>query len=240
MPYVFWVSAYWPGGENKPLRFADLHCREDVSVIIVMLGTNWCGACTSFMQRMAELSDELSAAGAEIIFVEIEDYAQEDCTTEEAQEHISRHIGEEVGYRVGDADSRPGQGNYFTNAGLVSSYPTVAVIRRRDMRVIADNSTGAGSLDLVQVALDPERDWTVPVKPDVMTAAMVSSEPNNDPETAAPLEVGTLQGGICDAEPDYFQINVTGRMATQLAFANAVGDLDMVLWDAENSEAARR
>ena len=110
------------------------------------------------------------------------------------------------------------------------------------MRVIADNSTGAGSLDLVQVALDPERDWTVPVKPDVVSRCggqEESSEPNNDPETAAPLPVGTLQGGICDAEPDYFQINVTGAWRLELAITNAVGDLDMVLWDAENSEAMR-
>ena len=242
MPYVFWENAYWPGGEKKPLRFSDLHCQEDISVIIVMFGTNWCTACTSFMQRVVELSDELEAAGAEIVFVEIEDYAQDECTSDEAQDHITRHIGESVGYRVGDADSRPGAGNYFTTAGLVSVYPTVAIIRRRDMRIIADNSTGAGSLDLVQVALDPERDWTVPVKPDVVSncgGQEESSEPNNVAAEAAQLETGTLAGGICDAEPDYFRIGVTGAWRLELAFENAVGDLDMVLWDEENQEALR-
>ena len=242
MPYVFWESAFWPGGENKPLRFSELHCKQETSIIIVMLGTNWCSACTSFMQRVVGLSDELEAAGAEIVFMEIEDYAHEECTSEEAQDHITRHIGEEVGYRVGDADSRPGSGNYFTNAGLVSSYPTVAIIRRRDMRVIADNSTGAGALDLVQVALDPERDWTVPVTPEVRdncAGQEETSEPNNDPDQKASLAVGALEGGVCDAEPDYFQIDVTGAWRLELAFENSVGDLDMVLWDAENQEALR-
>ena len=242
MPYVFWENAFWPGGENKPLRFSELHCKQDVSVIIVMFGTNWCSACTSFMERMSQMSAELAAVGAEILFVEIEDYGQEDCTSQEAQDHISRHIGEAVGYRVGDADSRPGQGNYFTNAGLVSSYPTIAVIRRRDMRVIADNSTGAASLDLVQVAMDPERDWTVPEKPDVVSRCDgqdEQGEPNNEPSAATPLPAGTLMGGICDAEPDYFRIETQGAWRLELAFANAVGDLDMVLWDEVNSEALR-
>lgn len=242
MPYVFWESAYWPGGEKKALRFSELHCKQETSIIIVMLGTNWCSACTSFMQRIVELWDDLEAAGAEIVFVQIEDYSNEECTSDEAQDHISRHIGEAVGYRVGDADSMPGSGNYFTNAGLVSSYPTVAIIRRRDMRVIADNSTGAGSLDLVQVALDPERDWTVPAVPEVQdncNGQEEQSEPNNDPEQRASLDVGTLTGGICDAEPDYFQIDVTGAWRLELAFDNAVGDLDMVLWDETNQEALR-
>ena len=107
-------------------------------------------------------------AGAEIVFVQVEDEARESCSSDEAQRHISRKIGNEVGYRVGDEDSRPGNGNYFTNAGLVESYPTVAIVRRRDMRVIADNSTGAALLDLVEVARDPERDWTVPYVPEVV------------------------------------------------------------------------
>ena len=242
MPYVFWESAYWPGGDHKPLRFSELHCQQETSIIIVMLGTNWCSACTSFMQRVVALSDELEAAGAEIVFVEIEDYSHEECTSDEAQDHITRHIGEEVGYRVGDADSKPGSGNYFTNAGLVSSYPTVAIIRRRDMRVIADNSTDAGALDLVQVALDPERDWTVPVVPEVRdncAGQEEDGEPNNEPEQKGNIEPGSLVGGICDAEPDYFQINVTGAWRLELAFDNSVGDLDMVLWDAENQEALR-
>ena len=240
MPYVFWESVL---AERREEAVAISEpCQQETSILIVMLGTNWCSACTSFMQRVVERWDELEAAGAEIVFVQIEDYSNEECTSDEAQDHISRHIGEEVGYRVGDADSMPGSGNYFTNAGLVSSYPTVAIIRRRDMRVIADNSTGAGSLDLVQVALDPERDWTVPAVPEVQdncNGQEEQSEPNNDPEQRASLDVGTLTGGICDAEPDYFQIDVTGAWRLELAFDNAVGDLDMVLWDDTNQEALR-
>ena len=242
LPYVYWENAFHPGGAQAPLRFADLHCQEETSIIILVLGTNWCTACTSFMERLAERSQELTDAGAEIVFVQVEDEARESCSSDEAQRHISRKIGNEVGYRVGDEDSRPGNGNYFTNAGLVESYPTVAIVRRRDMRVIADNSTGAALLDLVEVARDPERDWTVPYVPEVVDRCggqNEGSEPNDEPTQAAPLAPGTILGGICDANSDYYQIDVMGGWRLELSFENSVGDLDVVIWDEANDSVAR-
>ena len=58
----------------------------------------------------------------------------------------------------------------------------------------------------MEVARNPDRDWTVPTPPMVMDSAGVkeSSEPNDVASQAAPLTVGSIDGGICDGMPDSF------------------------------------
>ena len=36
---------------------------EEVSIMIFVVGTVWCGACTSYATRIAEISDDIEAAG---------------------------------------------------------------------------------------------------------------------------------------------------------------------------------
>ena len=248
IPYVYWETAYHPDGEmrNRPLRFADLHCDESVSIMIFVVGTVWCGACTSYATRIAEISDEIEAAGGRIVFIELENAERQLATSEEAQRHLRNYIGEDVGIRVGDADTfpqtGPGVGGLIKSSRVATGYPTVVIVRRSDMQVIADSSTGARSLDLVQVALNPDRDWTKPPPPMIESncdGQEEDSEPNNTPDTAAPLSDGTILGGICDAEPDFYQVGVQGAWRFTVEFSNAVGNLDAVLWDPETNGPVR-
>ena len=144
IPYVYWENAFFPDGTQGPLRFGDLHCDEDVSIMIFVVGTLWCGACTSYAQRIAQIAPDIEAAGGRIIFIELEDNDHQPCTSEVAHRHLSQYIGN-VGIRVGDADTQPG-GGYVASSGVVRGYPTVVVVRRSDMRIIADDSTGAQDL----------------------------------------------------------------------------------------------
>ncbi|MEE2756433.1 MAG: hypothetical protein VYA30_07215 [Myxococcota bacterium] len=233
IPYVYWENAHYPGGEVKPLRFGELHCDESVSIMIFVVGTTWCGACTSYAQRIAESAAEIEAAGGRIIFIELEDDNHAPCTSEIANRHLSRYIGD-VGIRVGDADTQPGGGGYMATSGVVRAYPTVVIVRRSDMRIIADDSTGARDLDLVAVANNPDQDWTAPAPPMVENRCDgpdEDSEPNNSSMQAAPLGFGTMRGGICDGYADFFQINETGSWRLNLDFAHDVGDLDVAVWD---------
>ena len=246
IPYVYWENAYHPGGESGPLRFADLHCDEDVSIMIFVVGTVWCGACTSYAMRIAEISDEIEAAGGRIVFIELENGERQLATSEDAQRHLRNYIGEDVGIRVGDADTfpqtTPGMGGLIRGSRVATGYPTVVIVRRRDMQVIADSSTGARSLDLVAVAKDPERDWTKPPPPMIESncgGQEEDSEPNNTPAMAADLVPGTILGGICDAEPDFYQIGSQGAWRFSVAFENSVGNLDAVLWDPETDSPIR-
>jgi len=241
IPYVYWENAHFPGGEVKPLRFGELHCDESVSIMIFVVGTTWCGACTSYAQRIAEISSEIEAAGGKIIFIELEDDNHEPCTSSVANRHLSNYIGD-VGIRVGDADTQPGGGGYMASSGVVRAYPTVVIVRRSDMRIIADDSTGARDLDLVAVAQDPDRDWTAPSVPMIDSKCEgqeEDSEPNNSSAQAATLALGSVDGGICDGYPDFFQVNEQGSWRLSVNFDHSVGDLDVAVWDV-NSDGPMR
>ena len=101
------------------------------------------------------------SCGGRIIFIELEDNDHQPRTSEVAHRHLSQYIGN-VGIRVGDADTQPGGGGYVASGGGSRLCPTVVVVRRSDMRIIADDSTGARDLNLVEVARNSDRDWTVP------------------------------------------------------------------------------
>ena len=57
----------------------------------------------------------------------------------------------------------------------------------------------------------------------------MTSEPNNDESQAAALSVGTMNGGICDENPDVFSIDLTGSWTVTLDFQHAQADLDLYL-----------
>ncbi len=233
IPYVYWENAHYPSGVVKPLRFGDLHCDESVSIMIFVVGTTWCGGCTSYAQRIAQSAEQIEAAGGRIIFIELEDDNYAPCTSEVANRHLSQYIGD-VGIRVGDADTQPGGGGYMATSGVVRAYPTVVIVRRSDMRIIADDSTGARDLDLVAVAQNPDQDWTAP-EPAIVENRCdgpdEASEPNNSVMQAAPLDAGMVRGGICDGYADFYQINEPGAWQLRLDFTHSVGDLDVAVWD---------
>jgi thiol-disulfide isomerase/thioredoxin len=241
IPYVYWENAHFPGGQVKPLRFGELHCDESVSIMIFVVGTTWCGACTSYAQRIAEISDEIEAAGGKIIFIELEDDNHNPCTSEVADRHLSNYIGD-VGIRVGDADTRPGGGGYMASSGVVRAYPTVLIVRRSDMRIIADDTTGARDLDLAEVARNPDRDWTAPSPPMVESncgGQEEDSEPNNSPAQAENLSMGSRDGGVCDGYPDFYQVNEQGPWKLTINFDHGVGDLDVSVWDVSSEGPMR-
>jgi len=241
IPYVYWDNAYYPGGVVKPLRFGELHCDESVSIMIFVVGTTWCGACTSYAQRIAEKASEIEAAGGRIVFIQLEDDNHQPCTGAVANRHLSNYIGD-VGIRVGDAETQPGNGGYMASSGVVRGYPTVVIVRRSDMRIIADDSTGARDLDLAEVARNPDRDWTAPPVPMIESQCggqEEDGEPNNSAAQATALTVGTIDAGVCDGYPDFFHISEQGPWRLSLEFQHDVGDLDVAVWDANTGGPAR-
>ena len=242
VPYVYWQNAHYPGGVVKPFRFADVHCDDEVSIIVFVAGTTWCGACSAYAQRIAEFSEELEAAGGRVVFIELENDAREPCTSEEADRHLSNVIGD-VGIRVGDADTRPGDGGYIAVSNVVRAYPTVFVVRTSDMRIIADDSTGARELDLIEVARNPERDWTRPEPPMIESncgGQEEDTEPNNTAMEASTLTSSSpIDGGVCDGYADYYRIEAEGRWRLTLEFQQSVGDLDVVVWNVAGQQPER-
>jgi hypothetical protein len=128
------------------------------------------------------------------------------------------------------------------NSGLIEYFPTSFVIRRSDMTLIADQRDGSYYLPLVEIAQDPDADWSSPPQPGIVPELATNCEdgdeevfePNNTPDEAGAIGDGDfIEGGVCDSQPDYYQIDIEGDWTLNLEFSTATGDLDMYVWDNE-------
>ena len=57
------------------------------------------------------------------------------------------------------------------------------------------------------------------------------TEPNDSPRQAAPLEPGTLGGGICTTDGDFYAISLEGPWSLSVEFDSTLGDIDVYVWD---------
>ncbi len=67
------------------------------------------------------------------------------------------------------------------------------------------------------------------------TEEALEADGNNDASAAPALEVGAVEGGVCDAEPDFYQVSLEGAWRLDLAFTHENGDLNAYVWDAETN-----
>lgn len=112
------------------------------------------------------------------------------------------------------------------------------------LRVPRDAMEGDG---FVVVVLDPERQIAdvrrgndVGAAPLSVAAACVDDDPrsNEGPATATPLDASPLEGGVvCPFTEDWYALDLdaAGALTVRLAFDHALGDLDLVVWDAEGA-----
>lgn len=241
-PALRWDSAFRNGVEGE-FALADFYCNDeqygDKSVLVLVAGAGWCAPCTVYAQRLAPQFPMLEAAGAEIIFFEVEDANYEPATSHFANEHLTRIIGPDKGTRVGDADTLP-RPNFLRSSGVIDAFPTVFVVRRSDMRLIADSRMAQYYLPLLDIAEDPDADWSNPGAPmfrnNCEDGDDEAGEPNNSPENATPLAPGAARGGICDVNPDFYQIDIEGDWRFDIEFSHAQGDIDVFVWDAASNQ----
>jgi len=248
-PPLSWDGAYLPDGSTTFFSLEDVHCDDEAwgqySILIVIVGAGWCGACSSYAARMSQQAAAIDAAGGLIIYLEIEDSNYELATSEWAQEHLSRLIGTTPGIRVGDADGKvfglPSPGT-VRGAGIATSLPTVFVVRRSDMSVIANQNVSNFDLPFIDIAQDPDRDWSQPPRPEFDNRCEgpdEAFEPNDTAAEAKTLPTGErVAGGICADAPDFYQVDVQGEWRLEMALRHDVGDLDVFVWDVENDTAA--
>jgi len=236
-PALRWETAF-ENGEEGTFSFADFHCDDerwgDAEVAIIVIGAGWCTACTAYTLRLEPQLEALRAAGGVVIFLEAQDANFDPASSEFANDHLTRLIGPEGGIRVGDADTLP-RPNFVLNSGVIDAFPRVWVTRRSDMKLIADSSRSQYYLPLMDIVQDPDADSSTPGLPAFRSQCEAGdeedTEPNNDPDAATAIGPGTYHGGICDEEPDFYQVDIEGDWRFTVEFSHATGDLDVFAWD---------
>lgn len=245
MPPLSW-PAKWPDGSDFELDLEAVYCDAEwsnVQTMIFVISAGWCTPCTLYAQRLELETEALAALGAQIVIMEAQDTDGLPADVEFAYRHVDRITGTPPGIMIGDADTRP-EANFVQNSAIVRAFPSVFVVRTRDMKIIADQNRSDYYLPLQQIAADPEADWSNPGLPSFTNHCEAgqdeASEPNDLPEQAAPIGAGTFQGGICTDAVDLYRIELDGPWTLALDFEHAVGDLDVFVWDEARNQPAQQ
>jgi len=250
VPAMRWPNAYNPDGTQFDFGMEAFHCDPEYdaySTMIIVLGAGWCTACTQYTQQILNpIAEGLVDDGALILYVEAQDYNYNPTGSDFAYEHLRQMIGDGPGIRVGDADTmsgdRPARA-YIQNLPNVDAFPQVWIVRKRDMRVIADQNRGQYYLPLPQIVADPEADWSnpPPYAPPFMANCGPEQEeiyePNDTVGDAAPIEPGSFDGGLCtDPAVDFYSVGIQGPWRITVEFSHNIGDVDMALWNKATDE----
>jgi hypothetical protein len=234
IPPLYWEGAFREDGTVERFSLEDVYCDArfaEYETVTFIVGSGWCPNCPGYMRDIARQIDELTANKTLVVWMEAQDAVYAPAPNDVANHTVNRIVGRVAGYRVGDADTQPIQ-NAFNNAPIITAFPTGFVVRTRDMRIIADQSSTRFVLDYLAVTADPEAQWgPVAPEPQCGPADEETYEPNDDLQHVAAIRPGTFDGGICGTDRDYYQIDVQGAWQLDLRFSQDIGDLDVYLWD---------
>jgi len=242
VPPLSW-PAKWPDGTEFTLDLRDVHCNADwkhVKTFTVVLSAGWCTPCTLYAQRLENEVEALRAKGMEILIVEVQDTTGDLADLEFAYSHLDRITGTIPAIAAGDADTQPTPG-FLNGSAILRAFPSVFVVRTRDMRIIADQNRANSYLPLLQIAENPEGDWsnTTPVFKNNCQPGQDGVEPNDTFAEATPIEPGSFEDGICTDGNDFFKIDLEGEWTVRVEFDHDVGDLDVFVWDTVRDQPAQ-
>ncbi|MEE2786347.1 MAG: Ig-like domain-containing protein [Myxococcota bacterium] len=213
VPPVVWNNAYRPDGTQYDFGLAQFFCAPNYSesrILVLMVGAGWCGPCSDYTKNVLNpIAEDLIMAGAEIVYIEAEDSQYQPAPSRFAFQHLRVLIGDGPGIRVGDADTflmdengqRRAAPSFVQEQSLLEAFPSVWVVRRRDMRLIADQNRSNFYLPLALIAADPERDWSAPPPPPFRSNCEEGEEEELTETRCEPLFVGVqcMSDEQCDA-----------------------------------------
>lgn len=216
LPELAWSGARAADGTALDFAARDFFCDdayEGYSSMILLVSAGWCSACPQYIAMLNRMQPSLEAQGTLVVYVEVETAGFEPATSDDAIAFIDESCAPdefEGGLRIGDAGNL---GQSVRDA--VRQFPSAYFVRRRDMRIVADQSESAYVIDFMSLATDPEQTWT-PVEPPFQNRCMPgdeeASEPNDDFARAVEIAIGAapLGGGICAAGSDFYHVSEAG------------------------------
>lgn len=253
VPDVSWEPAFLGDGTQTTFGTREFFCSPEYDAydtLVVLVSAEWCPNCPQLIDWIDGLSPQLEEEGAYILYVESQDNVGAPAESSLAQSHFSRYAQwYDSGMRVGDANSTP-EGDRIYDSTDIAAFPTAMVVRRSDMTNIADSSRSNYYLPFVEIAMDPTASWDAPPQPSIYPVYPPNcedgdeegSEPNDTADQAAEIGAETIEGGICDDQPDFYRVTIDGPWTASLtvqAAGQARSDLDIMAWDEESDRVLR-
>ena len=227
-------------GNNQLESFGavDIFCDSEwstVDTVFFVVVPEWIPWLWEYVAYIDSLREQIEDAGGRIIFVGAQTDIGALIDLEETQQMLADATPQQSGVRVAEANSIGSL--RLIDTALVRHLPAAFAVRTDDMHVIATQSLrGTNHLPYVEIAQDPQSDWSNPGPPTIRgtlpsncpDGSDESYEPNNFPDEAATIGVGEFQGGVCEPRGDFYYIDVEGPWRLTLEFSHAIGDLDII------------
>jgi hypothetical protein len=217
LPELGWQGALDRDGTPVDFRVRDFHCSDEYdryTSMILLVSAGWCSSCPAYIDMLNGMAESLEAQGTLVVYVEVETADFTPATSADAAAFVDECIAPDelaAGLRAGDADNLTD----LSVRSMVSSFPSAYFVRRRDMRIVADQSASIYQIDFGALAADPEQTWT-PALPafeprcDPSTDEE-SGEPNDSVDAATAIAPGTeISGGVCMPGSDYYHVTLAG------------------------------
>jgi hypothetical protein len=238
LPPFTWSNAHKNGQVIGDFGAIDIFCDEDwadVDTVTFVVYPEWIPWLFEYVAYVDALAPQIQDARGRIVYVGAQDLRGGLLNSQQANTAIAELTPQGSGVRVGEADNT--YATRLIDTGLIDHMPSSFVVRRSDMTVLATQRTRAlDHLPLVEMAQDPDADWSNP-GPATIIPVLPSNceegddeiyEPNDFPEQAATIGVGRFQGGVCARQGDFYYVDVQGPWTMELSFSHAVGDLDLM------------
>ena len=229
MPNVSWPNAHDEQGNQFAFSMRDFLCESDYSQytsIHFLITAEWCPYCPDYLRSVNNQASQIEAAGGKIVYVEVETNSRTPASSSQAHALINRYQISNPGLRVGDGDTQP-MALMFGRA--VSAFPSMFVVRKSDMTVVAAD-TSQSHLSLAQ-----QISGNGPM-PNCTSSDEESYEPNDSAMMPATIAPGvSFDGGICTPNnADWYLIDHAGGWTLDLTFTHATGDLDVYVFPESN------
>ena len=241
LPPFSWASSMRDGRSTGPLSTLSIFCDpewSDVETVTFVVVPEWVQWLIEYVEYIDALVPLIEAESGRVIYVGAQTLEGRPIGLEATDNLLVDVTSQHGGVHVAEAD------NMFDfkliDTPLIRHLPAAFMVRRSDMTVIATQiNRGVEHLPYVEIAQDPEADWSDPGPATILPTfpsncpegSDESGEPNNTPEEATRIELGEVSGGICERRGDFYFIDVEGSWRLDLEFSHAVGDLDLVLFN---------
>lgn len=247
-PKTTWTNAVFPGPEQKAFDLEAVYCQEGeyegVKTLFFQISAEWCGPCKVWRRNFNNDRGMFDDNNSVFVVTEIEDVSGvANVTSEHANASIRQELGDDWGIRLGDVETTPTR-NLFNTSNtasnrIITAFPTLMVVRTRDMKVIASSTDDLGLFadKMEEILQNPDWDWTDLNNPQPQFVSNCTAgqdeefEPNDTSSLAKEIGEGAYAGGICTEAPDYYRVTMDGAWRLTLQHENAVGDLDVYVWD---------
>jgi hypothetical protein len=234
IPRMWWQSAFDENRSEVRFDLQDFYCSneyDDYSVLMVVAVTQSCPACGPYIASLRSQEAAMTAAGIKLLFVMLETDRDLRPTSAASLRTLNQYARTLSGVRVGSGSTSPSP-DVIRNAPIITSVPSVFMVRRSDMRIIARRSSGS-IFDPIAVARaawnhqrpDPDDD-------DEADCNQIDSQNNHRWQDAIAIAANrTIRGSVCPGRDNFYLVDLHTRWRLKLIFQKRDVDLDLFLLD---------